>query len=455
MNRPGSARVWRLALSVATVVAFAGSTLVPSSAAVATPGASVLGPSALAPHQIARWYESLGKRPRLAISIEEMARLYVEEGSDEGVRGDVAFAQSIVETGYFEFPPGQVKPSDNNFAGIGACDSCNGGLTYDSPREGVRAQIQLLRKYADPTARIASLHHPSLWSGYDSAFMRGVAPSWTEMGNGHWATSTTYASTVLGVYDDMLASAGYGSVCGRSCTSAAASAGQAASAVAIVAHPGGGYYALRLNGGVEAVNAPFFGAPALSGESARSIAAMPDGNGYLVLDGFGGVYLFGSAKILGALGSPDFTFDIARSIAVTADGRGFAVLDGYGGIHAFGDAPAVTRITFPGHDIAKSLVLTADNAGTYVLDGNGNVWTAGTAKYLGSPTFNLDIARTVVVTGDGAGYAVLDGYGGIHTFGNLRPPGSVDWAKVDRWRGLAFESGGYAVVGDDGHVVRV
>ena len=40
----------------------------------------------------------------------------------------VAFAQSILETGYFSFPGGgQLVPSDNNFAGIGACDSCAAG----------------------------------------------------------------------------------------------------------------------------------------------------------------------------------------------------------------------------------------------------------------------------------------------------------------------------------------
>jgi len=436
------------------VVLFAGSALVSSSAAVASPGASVMGPSTLTPHQIARWYSSLDKHPRLPIGIEELAQIFVEEGTDEGVRGDIAFAQSIVETGYFEFPPGQVKPSDNNYAGIGACDSCNGGLTYDTPRDGVRAQIQLLRKYADPTARIATLHHPSKWSGYDSSFMRGVAPSWTEMGNGNWATSTTYASSVLGLYDGMLASVGYPSVCGNGCASTPRPASAAAAARAVAAHPGGGYYVLGTDGTVKAVDAPYFGAPALGGDLARSIAAMPDGNGYLVLDGNGSVYFFGSAKLLGALGSPSFTFDIARSIAVTSDGRGFAVLDGYGGIHAFGDAPDVTRITFPGRDVAKSLVLTADNAGTYVLDGFGNVWTAGTARYLGSPIFDLDIARTVVVTGDGRGYAVLDGYGGIHAFGNLRLPGNVGWEKVDRWRGLAFDSGAYLVVADAGHVAR-
>lgn len=59
-------------------------------------------------------------------SVDQLAALYVREGQDEGVRGDVAFAQSIVETGFFGFPAGgQVQAGDFNFAGIRACDSCS------------------------------------------------------------------------------------------------------------------------------------------------------------------------------------------------------------------------------------------------------------------------------------------------------------------------------------------
>ncbi|MBK6858394.1 MAG: glucosaminidase domain-containing protein [Microthrixaceae bacterium] len=55
------------------------------------------------------------------MSIDELARYYVEEGAAEGVTGDVAFAQSIVETGYFAFSA-RVPPELNNFSGLGAVD---------------------------------------------------------------------------------------------------------------------------------------------------------------------------------------------------------------------------------------------------------------------------------------------------------------------------------------------
>ena len=44
-------------------------------------------------------------------------------GEALGVRGDVAWAQSILETGFFVYPGrGKVQPLDDNWAGIGACE---------------------------------------------------------------------------------------------------------------------------------------------------------------------------------------------------------------------------------------------------------------------------------------------------------------------------------------------
>ena len=51
----------------------------------------------------------------------ELAQDYIDEGTAAGVRGDIAFAQSILETGSFYFPDGgQLTPQDNNFAGMDA-----------------------------------------------------------------------------------------------------------------------------------------------------------------------------------------------------------------------------------------------------------------------------------------------------------------------------------------------
>ena len=41
--------------------------------------------------------------------------------------------------------------------------------------------------------------------------------------------------------------------------------------------------------------APLFGFPTFGWDIARDIAVMPDGAGYIVLDGFGGLHKYGSA----------------------------------------------------------------------------------------------------------------------------------------------------------------
>jgi hypothetical protein len=172
----------------------------------------VMGDAWLTPEQLAAWYRSTGQRPELApgTTIEDLAGFYIEEGNAEHVRGDLAFAQGIVESAYFSVAAG------NNYAGIGACDSCSGGFGFASPREGVRAQIQLLRNYADPDSRADNLAFPPVKGLYpadpvaaartfDAFFLKGTVPLWNQMGNGNWATDPTYAGKVIGLFARIVA----------------------------------------------------------------------------------------------------------------------------------------------------------------------------------------------------------------------------------------------------------
>ena len=161
------------------------------------------------------------------MTVEQLAAIYLLEGSVENVRGDIAFAQSVVETGYFGFAGSIVKPSNFNYAGMGACDSCNGGRQFPNTEIGVRAQIQHLKNYADITSRASGLHFPPVpeWyaptthnpvtaaHNFDTFFAKGRAPTWNQMGNGNWATAPNYAATVLGVYNKMLTFNGLQGVC--------------------------------------------------------------------------------------------------------------------------------------------------------------------------------------------------------------------------------------------------
>lgn len=169
------------------------------------PATEILGAARLTGDDLARWFRAERGTARTTVPIEELTRIFIEEGDAAGVRGDIAFAQSMLETGSFYFPDyGQVRPTDNNFAGIGACDSCATGRGYPDARTGVRAQMQLLRAYADASVSLATLGNPPVDPALVSFFLRGQAPTWGGL-TGTWATSTTYAPKILNVYFRMLA----------------------------------------------------------------------------------------------------------------------------------------------------------------------------------------------------------------------------------------------------------
>jgi peptidoglycan hydrolase CwlO-like protein len=175
---------------------------------------AVMGPSTLTADQIVAWYNAQGYHPRIATSVPDLVQTFLQEASDENVRGDLAFAQTIVETAGLNAAPA------NNYSGIGWCDSCSSGNQFPTPRDGVRAQVQLLVNYADAGSRAANLHHPVsqyLYSGdpataarkFDSFFAKGWAPTWEDMGHGNWATAPNYSEAVIGVYNRMLSYAGH------------------------------------------------------------------------------------------------------------------------------------------------------------------------------------------------------------------------------------------------------
>ena len=68
---------------------------------------------------------------------------------------------------------GQVRGTDNNFAGMGACDSCNGGNRFPDARTGVRAQMQQLRVYADASLTNAALNPPVVNPKLDRHHLKG------------------------------------------------------------------------------------------------------------------------------------------------------------------------------------------------------------------------------------------------------------------------------------------
>ena len=90
------------------------------------------------------------------------------------------------------------------------------GNQFPTPREGVRAQIQLLVNYADEGSTAAQLHDPvspylygadpvAAARKFDTFYAKGWAPTWSDMGHGNWATDRDYSAKVISVYRRMVA----------------------------------------------------------------------------------------------------------------------------------------------------------------------------------------------------------------------------------------------------------
>ena len=159
---------------------------------------SILGPSTLTVTELRAWWTGTGRgQPaRLRIAIDDLIALYISEGDTEGVRGDMAFAQAVLETGYFT----NSDTAINNYAGIAHYDGTASGSGFRDPIIGVRAQIQLLKKYA--LGNDAPLANP------DVAPRAGAsATTWGGLA-GTWASAPTYWTSLSSVYEAMLAHAG-------------------------------------------------------------------------------------------------------------------------------------------------------------------------------------------------------------------------------------------------------
>jgi hypothetical protein len=170
-----------------------------------------MGPSRLAAGQLVAWFNGRQPQPSgnysASVDITTLAQWYVQEGVAENVAGDLAFAQAIVETGWFRFS-GTVPASSNNFAGLGATDANPGPAVFPDARTGVRAHIQHLRAYADPTATACArppLHNPCVDPRFDLVVPKGRAPTWNQMGSGNWATARGYGATILALHNEALA----------------------------------------------------------------------------------------------------------------------------------------------------------------------------------------------------------------------------------------------------------
>ncbi|HEY4376602.1 MAG TPA: glucosaminidase domain-containing protein [Acidimicrobiales bacterium] len=155
----------------------------------------LVGLPKLDPEDLAGWFAISPYRPKVATPIPYYAAWFIDEGRQEGIRGDIAFAQAVLETGGFT---NDDSVNLNNFSGIGHCDTCGSGWSFGSPQLGVRAQIQLLKSYA--------IKHPTYANPVVDSRLKGPAgccPTWGDLTT-VWATDPGYGPAVMGIYQQIV-----------------------------------------------------------------------------------------------------------------------------------------------------------------------------------------------------------------------------------------------------------
>jgi hypothetical protein len=163
----------------------------------------VMGPPSMSANHLVQWYyvNQRNNCYRATVPLQELAETFIQEGVHEGVRGDIAFYQSILETGWFCWPGGSVRPEYNNFAGLGATDSNPNANRFPTARAGIRAQMQHLRAYATVDGPCGD----PCWDVRFHLVRRGTGVHWNQFGNGVWASSTNdYGGRIIRLFESGL-----------------------------------------------------------------------------------------------------------------------------------------------------------------------------------------------------------------------------------------------------------
>lgn len=132
----------------------------------------------------------------------DLPKLYREEAAIEGVNYDIAFSQAMVETNFLGFG-GELKPSQNNFGGLGSVGGDPEGATFPSARLGVRAHIQQLKAYASLEPLVQEVVSPRF-----RFVTRGIAPLVQQL-SGRWSADLNYGDRIMSVLRRLYESAGF------------------------------------------------------------------------------------------------------------------------------------------------------------------------------------------------------------------------------------------------------
>jgi hypothetical protein len=132
----------------------------------------------------------------------DIAKLYREEGDAEGIAYDIAFSQMCLETNFLRFG-GEIRPTQNNFAGLGSVGGSAESASFPSARIGVRAHIQHLKAYANTAPLVQEVVDPRF-----NFVTRGIAPLVAQL-SGRWEADPKYGEKILALLRRLFESAGF------------------------------------------------------------------------------------------------------------------------------------------------------------------------------------------------------------------------------------------------------
>jgi len=135
------------------------------------------------------------RNPKLDPRFANIATAYMRHGEQMGIRWDYAFYQMMLETGSLSYTrdgtkPGDVKPRQNNFAGLGATGKGEPGESFPTVEDGVKAHLQHLAMYSgerveEPVAeRTRKVQEWGVLTSWQKGFKRPI--TFTDLA-GKWA----------------------------------------------------------------------------------------------------------------------------------------------------------------------------------------------------------------------------------------------------------------------------
>lgn len=163
---------------------------------------SITGESKCTYQQMYNYLYNINKEVK---DLDKIINSYLKYGEAERIRGDIAFAQACLETGNFTFKDTAVKYEQYNFCGMGVTKKGLTGNSFDSIEQGVLAQIQHLKAYANTQDLKLACADPRF-----NFVKRGCAEYIEWLGQQEnpnhlgWAAGANYGEKILNILNKMI-----------------------------------------------------------------------------------------------------------------------------------------------------------------------------------------------------------------------------------------------------------